>query len=80
MPFERIPTIDFLVSIINLIRALDLMRVNEDCQLGSLGLVNMMWERDRAHGGVYGNDCVQCRCTGVSWGRRVYSSENGREK
>nr|GFA77824.1 retrovirus-related Pol polyprotein from transposon TNT 1-94 [Tanacetum cinerariifolium] len=69
MPFERIPTIDFLVSIINLIIALDLMRLNEDCQLGSLGLVNMMWERDRAHEGVYENDCVQCRCTRVSWGR-----------
>nr|GEW75039.1 reverse transcriptase domain-containing protein [Tanacetum cinerariifolium] len=33
-----------------------------DYQLGSLGLGNMMWERDRAHGRVYGNDCVQCKC------------------
>nr|GEV48000.1 hypothetical protein [Tanacetum cinerariifolium] len=35
-------------------RAIDLVRVIEDCELGSLGLVNMMWERDlRAHGGMW---------------------------
>nr|GFA51859.1 reverse transcriptase domain-containing protein [Tanacetum cinerariifolium] len=33
-------------------------------KLGSLGLGNMTWESDRAHGGVFGNDCVQWRYRG----------------
>nr|GEY60422.1 reverse transcriptase domain-containing protein [Tanacetum cinerariifolium] len=41
--------------------AIDLVRVIEDCQLGSLGLARIIWERDRAHGGVKGVDCIQWR-------------------
>nr|GEV39964.1 ubiquitin-conjugating enzyme family protein [Tanacetum cinerariifolium] len=39
----------------------DFVRVRVDCQLGGLGLGNMMWERDRAHGGVNGNVTVRVR-------------------
>nr|GEZ03136.1 hypothetical protein [Tanacetum cinerariifolium] len=61
MPEETNPTIDLFISIIKLISAVDWVRVIEDCQLGILGLVNMMWEKDQAHGGVRGVDCVQWR-------------------
>nr|GEU98530.1 hypothetical protein [Tanacetum cinerariifolium] len=37
------------------------MRVSVDCQLGSLGLANFMWEGTGAHGGVYGNVTVRRR-------------------
>nr|GFA69283.1 hypothetical protein [Tanacetum cinerariifolium] len=38
--------------------AIDLVCVIEDCQLGSLGLARITWERDMAHGGMKGVDCV----------------------
>nr|GEU89758.1 hypothetical protein [Tanacetum cinerariifolium] len=59
--------------------AVDHVRMIEDCQLGSFGLVNMMWERDRAHGEVYGRVLVRCRCTGREIGKKGEQCEFWRE-
>nr|GEW26699.1 hypothetical protein [Tanacetum cinerariifolium] len=41
--------------------AIDLVRVIEDCQLGSLGLANMMWEGIYGHMEVKGNVTVRVK-------------------
>nr|GEU56169.1 hypothetical protein [Tanacetum cinerariifolium] len=48
-------------------RGIDLVRVIEDCQLGSLGLVNFMWKGTWAHGISEGSVTVRVRVQVLLW-------------
>nr|GEZ77140.1 hypothetical protein [Tanacetum cinerariifolium] len=62
---KEFPPLISSIPLSNLIRALDFVRLIEDCQLGIMGLVEITWEGAWAHGECEGINLVRLRYRGI---------------